>query len=58
MKHGKRPSREQKDILRRFGFDPADWLISKNTPEHLIVVSRYTSQHRTIPKSLVQEISL
>jgi hypothetical protein len=55
VKHGKRPSREQKAILQRFGFDPADWLISKNTGEEMVIVCRYTGQHRTIPKSLLSD---
>lgn len=58
MKHGKCPTREQKIILKTFGFDPANWLISKNTAEELVIVHRYTDQHRTIPKSLLQEIAL
>ena len=57
MKHGKRPTREQKGVLKRFGFDPIDWLISKNTTEHLVIVCRYTGQHRTIPKSLLEEVA-
>jgi hypothetical protein len=50
-KHGKRPSKEQKLILQRLGYDPADWLICKNTAEELVVECRYTGKHRTIPKS-------
>ncbi len=53
MKHGKRPSREQKTILKRVGFDPADWLICKNNAIGLVVECRYTGQHRRIPKSLM-----
>lgn len=53
MKHGKRPTREQKIILRHFGFDPADWLISKNTTGELVIECRYTGRHRTIPKNLI-----
>ncbi|MFV0399092.1 MAG: DUF6906 family protein [Oscillospiraceae bacterium] len=53
MKHGKRPSREQKTILKRFGFNPSDWLISKNTSEELVIVCRFTGKHHTIPKNLI-----
>lgn len=58
MKHGRCPTKEQKITLKRVGFDPTDWLISKNTSEHLVVVCRYTGQHRTIPKYLLQEKDL
>ncbi len=58
MKHGKRPTKEQKIILKRFGFAPDDWLISKNTTEHLVIVCRYSGQHRTITKSLLEEVAV
>ena len=51
MKHGKRPTREQKNALQRVGLGPEDWLISKNTTYHFVVVNRHTGQHRTILKS-------
>ena len=53
MKQGILPTRAQKNILKRFGFNPDEWLISKNTTEELVIVSRYVNQHRTIPKSLI-----
>lgn len=40
MKNGKLPTREQKIILKAHGLVPANWLIVKNLPFTLEVVSR------------------
>lgn len=40
MKNGKRPTLQQKLIMRSHGLQPDNWLIVKNTPEYLEVVSR------------------
>ena len=40
MKNGKRPTLQQKLIRRSHGLQPDNWLIVKNTPEYLEVVSR------------------
>ena len=53
MKQGKRPTREQKIILKRFGFEPSDWLVCKNTSTELVIACRHTGQHRTISKNII-----
>ena len=40
MKNGKRPTLQQKLIMKSHGLKPDNWLIVKNTPEYLEVVSR------------------
>ena len=40
MKNGKRPTQKQKLLMRSYGLQPDNWLIVKNTPEYLEVVSR------------------
>ena len=40
MKNGKRPTLKQKLLMRSYGLQPDNWLIVKNTPEYLEVVSR------------------
>lgn len=40
MKQVKKPTREQKKLLRAKGLDPESWMVAKNTPEYLDVVSR------------------
>ena len=43
VKHSKKPTRAQKLLLDRMRLNPADWLVSKDTPEYLLIVSRYSS---------------
>lgn len=51
MKHGKRLSRDQKQLLAKWGLNPADWLAVKNTSEELVIVHRHSDKTmRTIPK--------
>lgn len=40
MKNGKAPTREQKKIMRAHGLVPENWLVVKNLPDTLEVVSR------------------
>lgn len=40
MKNGKAPTREQKKILKAHGLIPDNWLVVKNLPGTLEVVSR------------------
>lgn len=48
MKHGKKPTKAQKIILKERHLNPDNWLIVKNTPEEMLVVHRYTSVTRSI----------
>lgn len=40
MKNGKAPTRKQKDILRAHGLRSENWLIVKDLPDTMEVVSR------------------
>ena len=40
MKNGKKPTLQQKLIMKSHGLQPDNWLVVKNTTEHLEVVSR------------------
>ncbi|MGL3989092.1 DUF6906 family protein [Bacillus paralicheniformis] len=48
MKHGKRPTRAQKQIIKKNGLNPENWLISKNLQheQRLVVVHRHTGTVR------------
>lgn len=59
MKNGKAPTREQKKIMKAHGLVPENWLVVKNLPDSLEVVSRVSLKKvggkpktRTISKSL------
>lgn len=40
MKNGKAPTREQKIMMKANGLVPENWLVVKNLPDSLEVVSR------------------
>lgn len=40
MKNGKRPTLQQKKLMKSHGLTPENWLVVKNTQEFLEVVSR------------------
>lgn len=40
MKNGKKPTLAQKKFLQDTGLDSEKWLIVKDTPEEMVIVSR------------------
>ncbi|ETT45740.1 hypothetical protein C162_20441 [Paenibacillus sp. FSL R7-269] len=53
MKQGKRPTRKQKIMLAGLDrVDPKSWLIERDTPEELILVSRKTGKPKKIKKGV------
>lgn len=55
MKHGKNPTRAQREYLRSWRLNPDNWLIIKNTPEGLIIQHRHSEKTRTVPKRTEEE---
>lgn len=54
MKHGKKPTREQRLRIARAGLAPENWLVVKNRPDGVMVVlHKHTSRVRVIPASIV-----
>ncbi len=51
MKHGVRPTREQRKLIQKWGLDSSVWLVVKDTPEQMELVHRYSDRtKRTIHK--------
>lgn len=51
MKHGKKPTREQKKLMIQKKLNPADWLVERDTPEKMVLVHRhFDSTKREIHK--------
>ena len=51
MKNGKRPTVSQRKLMEKYGLNSADWLVSKDTPELMELVHRYSnSTSKTIYK--------
>lgn len=47
MKNGKKPTLAQKKFLQDTGLDSEKWLIVKDTPEEMVIVSRIALQRRS-----------
>lgn len=43
MKHGKRPTKKHKIIIQNAGYNPANWLVTKNLPNEIHIVHRVLS---------------
>lgn len=41
MKHGRKPTRQQRILLAKWHLDPQDWLIVKDLSDRLEVVHRH-----------------
>ena len=56
MKNGKAPTREQKKIMKAHGLVPENWLVVKNLPDSLEVVSRVSLKKvGGKPKTMTEE---
>ena len=51
MKHGKKPTVRQSEIIKAKRLKPEDWLIERETPEEMVIVHRYADTTRTITKT-------
>lgn len=52
MKHGKVPTKKQAILIRSRKLDPKNWLVERDTPEKLVIISRSGKQKRNIYKEL------
>ena len=50
MRHGKKPTKAQREFLRSYNLASEDWLIVKNTSTEMELISRFTGRKRIIPK--------
>ncbi len=44
MKHGKRPTRSQRQLLQKWKLKPEDWLVTKDKPTEMHLVHRYSDR--------------
>lgn len=44
MKHGCKPTYEQRKIIQQSGLDPHDWLVVKDTTEKMVLVHKYSDK--------------
>lgn len=51
MKHGKKPTRVQKQILSKRKLNPEDWLVVKDTPDQMLLVHKHFDHvTKAVPK--------
>lgn len=51
MKHGKRPTREQRKFIKSKRLNPENWFVVKDEPHQMTLVHRhFDTKTRTIPK--------
>ena len=50
MKHGKKPTREQRKLIEKWGLDARVWLVTKNMNDKLVLQHRHTGAERTIER--------
>jgi hypothetical protein len=44
MKHGVKPTREQRKMLLKWGLDPAVWFVIKDKPHEMWLVHRHSDK--------------
>lgn len=57
MKQGKKPTREQSKLISNYQYgkgslNPANWLVSKNLSDKLIIVNRKSGKKMTVYKEV------
>ena len=50
MKHGKKPTREQRKLMMKWKVDTYDWLVERETSTELVLVHRHFDAKKIIPK--------
>lgn len=51
MKQLKTPTRSQKQLLQKRKLNPADWMVERDTTEHLVIVHKHFDRvKKIIPK--------
>lgn len=56
MKNGKKPTLAQKKFLQENGLAPEKWMIVKDTPEKMEVVSRIALQKKTGRTRIIRKV--
>lgn len=56
MKHGVKPTREQRKLLQKWKLDTYSWLVVKDTPTEMVLVHRhFDSTKKVIPKGVMED---
>ena len=56
MKHGKKPTREQRKLMEKWKLDSAMWLVVKDMPDRMELVHRHFDKtKKIIPKGVRED---
>ena len=55
MKHGKKPTREQRKLMAKWKVDTYDWLVERETSTELVLVHRHFDNKKKIRPKGVRE---
>ena len=50
MKHGKKPTREQRKLMEKWKLNTYDWLVERETLHELVLIHRHFDTKKIIPK--------
>ena len=54
MKHGKKPTVAQRKLIQAKGLDPMVWLVTKDTPNQMELVHRYSDRTKRVIHKEIQ----
>ena len=55
MKHGKKPTREQRKLLQKWKLNSEDWLVERETLSELVLLHRhFENKTKIIPKGVIE----
>ena len=52
MKHGKKPTREQRKLMEKWNVNTYDWLVERETSTELVLVNWHFETKKIIPKGV------
>ena len=56
MKHGKKPTREQRKLMEKWRVNAQDWLVERETPTTLVLIHRhFDNTKKIIPKGVRED---
>lgn len=57
MKHGKKPTREQRKLMQKWKLNCVDWLVERETLSQLILIHRhFENKTKVIPKGVREDV--
>ena len=55
MKHGVRPTREQRKLMEKWKVNTQDWLVERETNNELVLRHRHFDKTKIIPKGVMED---